>query len=120
MRIATIFTVAFLSCSSAGAAELDGSQLRGTLVGQTIQWWEANGWYAGHLILLPDGRAEISVSSPTTRSDAGYWRIEGNRICTIWSAMRSGQSKCYSVNQISPNRFTTSGGNVFELQTAGA
>ncbi len=119
MRIAASCLM-FLLCGAASAEELSGRELRSTFVGQSIQWWENGGWKSGGLTLLPDGRAEISLSGPArAEEDIGRWHIEGNHICTSWARLRAQQTKCYSVNRIGPNRFVTSGGNVFEIVFAG-
>jgi len=115
-----VFGACLLLCSSAAAGELDGSELRDELVGQTIQWWEDGGWHAGNLSLLPDGRAEITVDSPSEMRDDGRWSISGNQLCTSWTSLRGQEMKCYSVMRAGPNRFVTSGGNVFVVLTAGA
>jgi hypothetical protein len=115
------FAMALLmSTTPAHAAELDAETLRGELVGQLIQWWENDGWHSGHLKLWPDGRADLMVDAPEKASDGGHWAIRGNQICTTWASLRAGDQKCYSVEQLSPTRFITSGGNVFEIVTAGA
>ncbi len=118
MRISILLVVLCLPCQAFGA-ELDAGQLRGELVGQLIQWWESDGWHSGNLRLLPDGRAEIIVERPDAANDDGQWSIRGNEICTAWSSMRNRETKCYSVEQLAPGRFITSGGNVFEIMTAG-
>lgn len=115
-----VFGISFLLCGAASAGELDGSELRDALVGQTIQWWENDGWHAGNLSLLPDGRAEITVDSPTETRDDGRWSISGNQLCTSWTSLRGRETKCYAVMRAGPNRFITSGGNVFVVLTAGA
>ena len=115
------FALALLiSALPAQAAELDAVSLRGELVGPLIQWWENDGWHSGQLKLLPDGRAELMVDAPERTSDGGRWTIRGNQMCTAWQSLRAGSEKCYSVEQVSPTRFITSGGNVFEIMTAGA
>lgn len=115
-----VFGAFLLLCGSASAGELDGSELRDELVGQTIQWWEDGGWHAGNLSLLPDGRAEITVESPTETRDDGHWNISGNQLCTSWTSLRGRGTKCYTVMRAGTNRFVTSGGNVFVVLTAGA
>ncbi|MCA3555624.1 hypothetical protein [Aestuariivirga sp.] len=114
-----VFAVSMLLCASAPAAELAGPDLRAALIGQTIQWWEDGGWHAGNLSLLPDGRAEITIESPRPQRDAGRWSISGNRLCTAWSSLRGRETKCYSLERAGPDRFVTSGGNVFVIISAG-
>jgi hypothetical protein len=114
-----LLAVLLIAAPAAHAGVLGADELRGVLVGQPIQWWERDGWQSGSLTLLPDGRAEISIESPDTAADSGRWTISGNQLCTVWSMMRDRQSKCYSVEQVAPNRFVTSGGNVFVIMTAG-
>lgn len=109
-----------LLTSEAGAAELDASEIRSEIVGQTIEWWENGGWHSGSLTLLPDGRAAISVERPKPSSEDGRWTIRGNMICTAWDAIRGGEEKCYSLRRTGNDRFETSGGNVFRIVTAGA
>lgn len=115
-----VFAAAMLLCGTAAAEELAGPDLRAALVGQTIQWWEDGGWHAGNLSLLPDGRAEINVDSPRRQHDAGRWSISGNQLCTSWYSLRRRETKCYSLERTGPDRFVTSGGNVFVIISAGA
>jgi hypothetical protein len=115
----TIFFLMFICSSPAVAADLSAGQIQEQLVGQPIAWWDANGWMMGNLFLLPDGKAEISVELPKPERDAGQWSLQGNQICTEWSAMRQGEQKCYSVRETSPGHFLTSGGNKFELLNIG-
>ncbi|MGO4843953.1 hypothetical protein AB4144_67900, partial [Rhizobiaceae sp. 2RAB30] len=71
------------------------------------------------LMLLPDGRAEITVDRPSTSGDSGHWAIRGGEICTEWGEIRSGIEKCYSIRRDPSGRFVTSGGNVFQIREAG-
>jgi hypothetical protein len=113
-----VFLLTFLS-TPALAAELSAGQIKELLIGHSIAWWDANGWMMGNLILKSDGKAEIAVEKPTTDRDAGQWSLQGNQICTAWSSMRDGETKCYSVRETSPGHFLTSGGNILEVLTAG-
>jgi hypothetical protein len=116
-----VAAVLFLGVAGpAQAGELTAQEIRTELVGQTIVWWETDGWHAGDLTLRPDGRARITVEKPHAAAESGRWSIEGNRICTQWISLRAGSAKCYSVTRVSEGRFVTSGGNVFELRQAGA
>jgi hypothetical protein len=117
---AGIFLVCLITCGTASAGELPGPDLRDALVGQTIKWWEDGGWHAGELSLLLDGRAEIRIDAPAAMREEGSWQIRGNELCTSWSTLRQQQTKCYSVKRTGPNRFVTSGGNVFVVLAAGA
>ena len=103
----------------AQAQDLDASQINEELVGHSITWSDANGWANGSLVLLPSGKAEITVTHPQEARDAGQWTLDGNSICTVWNSMRLGQAKCYSVRQIKPGHFVTSGGNEFEIEYFG-
>lgn len=107
------------SWQAALAGDLTERELRAELVGKQIAWWEEGGWLAGHLFLLPDGRAEITVSHPRADGDTGRWTIRGGEICTEWTGLRSGRQKCYGVSRGAAGRFVTSGGNVFEVREAG-
>ncbi len=88
-------------------------RIKTEIIGQTIEWWENDGWHSGNLTLLPDGRAAIEVERPSASSEDGRWTIRGNLICTSWAAIRGGEEKCYSLRRVSDDRFETSGGNVF-------
>lgn len=104
----------------AAAGDLDGAAIESELVGRSIVWWEEGGWHKGHLLLSPDGTAEISVDDPEPAGDTGRWAIRGGDLCTVWGDLRSGREKCYSVRRDADGRFVTSGGNVFEIRDAGA
>lgn len=103
----------------AAAADLDSSAIENELVGRSIVWWEEGGWHKGHLLLSPDGTAEISVDDPEPAGDTGRWAIRGGDLCTVWGDLRGGREKCYSVRRDAHGRFVTSGGNVFEIRDAG-
>jgi hypothetical protein len=105
--------------SGAAAADLDGPAIASELVGRSIVWWEEGGWHKGHLLLSPDGTAEISVDNPEPTGDVGRWAIRGGDLCTVWGDLREGREKCYSVRRAPDGRFVTSGGNVFEIRDAG-
>jgi hypothetical protein len=116
-----LFAVGFVLVSglSAQAGELDAGQIRAELIGNSIAWWENDGWYSGDLMLLPDGRAMLTVSAPEKAKDVGKWALRGNEICTEWSSMRNRAAKCYTVQKLEDRKFLTSGGNVFTLPVAG-
>jgi hypothetical protein len=116
--LATAFTLAALAAPS-NAGDLSDREIRDELVGKTIVWWEDGGWLHGHLFLLPDGKAEISVSHPRRAGDIGRWTLRDGEICTAWGEVRSGREKCYAVSRGASGRFLTSGGNVFEVREAG-
>lgn len=105
--------------SGTAAADLDGPAIESELVGRSIVWWEEGGWHKGHLLLSPDGTAEISVDDPGPAGDTGRWAIRGGDLCTVWGDLRGGREKCYSVRRNADGRFVTSGGNVFEIRDAG-
>lgn len=111
--------LAVLAPQAAQAQDLDASQINEELVGHSITWSDANGWTSGSLVLLPSGKAEITVTHPQEARDTGQWSLDGNTICTVWNSMRQGQTKCYSVRQINPGHFVTSGGNEFEIEYFG-
>jgi hypothetical protein len=101
------------------AADLTPGEIRDELVGRSITWWEDGGWFGGQLLLMPDGRAEITVDRPNKAGDSGRWAIKGGEICTEWGEIRSGMEKCYSIRRDASGRFVTSGGNVFQIREAG-
>lgn len=105
--------------SGAAAADLDGPAIENELIGRSIVWWEEGGWHKGHLLLSPDGTAEISVDDPAPAGDVGRWAIRGGDLCTVWGDLRDGHEKCYSVRRDDDGRFVTSGGDVFEIRDAG-
>lgn len=111
--------VLVLLCAPLRAGDLSEGEIRDELVGKTIVWWEDGGWLHGHLFLMPDGKAEISVSHPSRAGDVGRWSIRDGEICTAWGAVRAGREKCYAVSRGASGRFLTSGGNVFEVREAG-
>ncbi len=104
---------------TAAANDLKASDIRDALVGQTLHWWESDGWRSGRLTLLPDGRAEITLEAPGSARDSGQWQISGNLLCTSWSTLRAQKTKCYTLERAGPDRYTTSGGNIFEVISAG-
>jgi hypothetical protein len=101
------------------AGDLTPTEIRDELVGRSIVWWEDGGWLNGHLVLAPDGTAEILVDHPQRQGDKGRWALRGGELCTAWDDMRSGTEKCYSIQRGADGRFITSGGNVFKIQEAG-
>lgn len=118
MRLPAALLLALLA-GPAFAAPLADAEIRSVLVGQSIDWWEEGGWHAGALMLLPDGRAEITVDTPAPSADVGRWSVVGGRLCTTWDSVRSGAPKCYTLERDASGRFITSGGNVFAIRAAG-
>jgi hypothetical protein len=103
----------------ASAEELTQAAIRDELVGRQIVWWQSDGWQSGHLTLGANGSAELSVDRPGHRIDTGRWSVRGDELCTEWTALRSGEEKCYRIERDASGRFVTSGGNVFEIREAG-
>lgn len=101
------------------ADDMSSREIESELVGRSIAWWEEGGWLSGQMLLLPDGRAEISVDRPRPSGDVGRWSIRGGAICTAWGEVRGGREKCYYVRRGESGRFLTTGGNVFEVREAG-
>jgi hypothetical protein len=114
-----IFIFLIFIAKSAIADDLSANQIHEEIVGQSIAWWDSTGWIGGNLILLPSGKAVINVESPQPSRDSGSWSINGNQVCTFWKSLRQGQEKCYSLREIEPGHFVTSGGNEFKIQSAG-
>lgn len=108
-----------LLAGDAEAGDLTSSQLQNELVGRSIAWWEDGGWRGGSLILAPDGSAEITIDNSARHGDKGRWALRNGELCTVWSEIREGGEKCYSVRRGERGRFVTSGGNVFEIRDAG-
>ncbi|MFN8828918.1 MAG: hypothetical protein ACK50Q_01210 [Labrys sp. (in: a-proteobacteria)] len=102
----------------ARAGDLTGADIRNELIGQTMSWWETDGWNRGEMRLEPGGAARLVVSAPAPAQDAGRWTLDGDRLCTVWSALRE-ERKCYAVRRVAPGRYLTSGGNMFEIVFAG-
>lgn len=117
----SIFALGFLALlSGVGHADvLDAAQIRDELVGKSIAWYEVQGWHSGDLVLLPDGRAELTIISPHQERDTGTWSMRGNELCTQWQTMRGNQAKCYSISPRTNDEFETSGGNIFKLLLVG-
>jgi hypothetical protein len=109
--------LALVFCTTAAKADgLSAEQINEQLVGQSIAWADMNGWSTGSLFLLPDGKAEITVDDPHPTRDIGEWTLQGDQLCTTWSAMRSNLAKCYTVREMSPGHYVTSGGNEFDIR----
>jgi len=119
LQVLLMLSAAFPPMSAALAGELSSGEIRSELVGRSISWWEQGGWFNGQMMLLPDGRAEISIDAPKRAGDRGRWMVRGDQLCTVWGDFRSGQEKCYSLQRGAAGRFETSGGNVFEVREAG-
>ena len=119
LLVLLMMSAGLASASAAFAGELSSGEIRSELVGHSISWWEQGGWFSGHLMLLPDGRAEISVDAPKRAGDIGRWSVRGDQLCTEWGDFRAGQEKCYSLQRSDAGRFETSGGNVFEISETG-
>jgi hypothetical protein len=114
-----LFAALALAPQSARALDMTTDEIRHELVGRQIVWWQDGGWFQGQLFLGEGGSAEISVEGPAPASDLGKWRISGGQMCTTWGKLRERSLKCYTVQRAAPGRFTTSGGNVFEIREAG-
>ncbi|WP_152980028.1 hypothetical protein [Mesorhizobium sp. 1M-11] len=118
-----VLAASVLVTGEAGAADLTSTELKNELVGRSIAWWEDGGWRGGSLILAPDGSAEITIDNSGDNSarhgDRGRWALRNGELCTVWSEIRDGGEKCYSVRRGERGRFVTSGGNVFEIRDAG-
>lgn len=118
-----VLSVSLLVAGEASAGDLTSTELKNELVGRSIAWWEDGGWRGGSLILAPDGSAEITIdrsgANSTQHGDKGRWALRNGELCTVWSEIREGGEKCYSVRRGERGRFVTSGGNVFEIRDAG-
>lgn len=118
-----VLSVSLLAAGEASAGDLTSTELKNELVGRSIAWWEDGGWRGGSLILAPDGSAEITIdrsgANSTRHGDKGRWALRNGELCTVWSEIREGGEKCYSVRRGERGRFVTSGGNVFEIRDAG-
>ena len=112
-----IFGLALLMWANPAFCEtLDAKAIQAELIDQNISWWDAEGEMKGEMVLLPGGKARITIESPGRASDVGSWYLQGNELCTVWSTMRSGTAKCYTLSEMAPGHFVTSGGNEFALR----
>lgn len=118
MRKIIFISLIFIT-KSALADELSATQIDDEIIGQSIAWWDSTGWMGGNLVLLPGGKALIKVETPQPSRDSGSWSISGNQVCTFWKSFRQGQEKCYSLKEVEPGHFVTSGGNEFKILSAG-
>jgi hypothetical protein len=119
MRIETgaLALIALLAAAVPAAAEtLQGATIKSRLVGRSIAWWDKGSRLAGALFLAPDGRAEIVLDTAVEVTDRGTWRIDGGQLCTRWTLSRSGQEKCYWIQEVAPDRFDTTGGTMMEIR----
>jgi hypothetical protein len=119
MRIAAGALALIGLCSAtvpAAAEKLQGSTIQSRLVGRSIAWWDKGSQLAGALFLAPDGRAEIVLDTAVQVIDKGTWRIDGAQLCTRWTLSRSGQEKCYWLEEVAPDRFDTTGGTMMEIR----
>jgi hypothetical protein len=105
--------------SAALASDLTHGEIEDELVGRQIAWWEMEGWRHGHLFLLPNGAAEMTVERPRAQHDVGRWSLRGDQVCTRWGEARSGIEKCYRIRRGEDGVFVTTGGNVFEIRELG-
>ena len=112
-----VLTVFFLLTATHAVAEtLDAKAIKSELIGPSITWWSERGDMKGEMILSPGGEAHITINAPHQAADDGHWSLDGNQLCTIWSTMRRGITKCYTLRETTPGHFLTSGGNEFALQ----
>jgi hypothetical protein len=114
-----LFAALALAPQLAQASDMTTKEIEQELIGRQIVWWQDGGWFHGQLFLGEGGLAEISVGGPAPTSDLGKWLIRGGEMCTAWGKLRERTQKCYTVQRAAPGRFTTSGGNVFEIREAG-
>ncbi len=118
-----VLVASLLVAGETSAGDLTSAELKNELVGHSIAWWEDGGWRGGSLSLAPDGSAEITIDNSGDNSlqqgDKGRWALRNGELCTVWSEIRDGGEKCYSVRRSERGRFVTSGGNVFEIRDAG-
>jgi hypothetical protein len=117
------FGVILMLAGSGAAADpaLSPGEIRAEILGAPIAWRETEGWRYGWLYLAPDGGARIDLMGPEgSIADEGRWRLEGDRLCTTWSALREGVERCYGLRRAGAARFVTTGGNVFEVLAPGA
>ena len=105
--------------SAASASDLTHGEIEDELVGRQIACCETEGWRHGHLFLLPNGAAAMTVERPQTQHDVGRWALRGDQVCTRWGEARSGLEKCYRIRRGEEGLFVTTGGNVFEIRELG-
>lgn len=111
--------VALAAGGAARASELGAEDIRHLLIGPTLHWWAEDTEFQGEVVFDPSGRAAIASDNPSTL-DEGQWRFAGDELCTTWRHARGGVEKCYRVRRVAASRFTTTGGNVFEIQAPGS
>lgn len=117
IRLRNLLTIIFLLTATHAVAEtLDANTIKSQLIGPSITWWSERGEMKGEMTLSPSGEAHITINAPQPASDDGHWSLEGNQLCTVWSTMRQGIAKCYTLRETTHGHFLTSGGNEFALQ----
>lgn len=74
-------------------APLTGQEIHDAWAGRELTGSNANGARI-FMRLEKDGAASVSVG---TFNDTGTWRPRDDGYCTIWTQIRKGQERCFSV-----------------------
>jgi hypothetical protein len=96
---------------------MQSSEIEKQIIGKKLDWKSLDGSLDvyGQITFSRDGKVVMTTNLPGLPADEGQWWFDQNRICTRWAAARDGEAKCYHVMQQGGGRFTTTGGNLFEL-----
>lgn len=104
----TLLVALLLQPATAYAAPLTGEQLKSQIIGK--KWkWESQG-AKGTIRMRRNGSIAVTTNTSIKR-DKGSWQIRGNRLCTRFEKLRSGEEACYTYTK-SGNRYLLSNGGV--------
>jgi hypothetical protein len=85
-----------------------GYEIRGAVPGQYEAWehhlwrFRPDGRITGHLYAQQIG---MSQNGYIEKSDVGYWRLAGDRMCVTWNRWFHGRELCYRLRVLNGGRF---------------
>ncbi len=77
-----------------GFTQMTGSEIRSTLVGNSLRGTDRTGSYVIHY--RSASKMDITYND---RPDTGLWRIKGDRYCRRWTRLGKGKERCVTMYQ---------------------
>ncbi len=105
-----LLALAITACAPSEPTALDANGIRSTFVDRSFRYTGGPGGdlLSGTLTFRADGALDVITTGG--QRDGGRWTIEGDRMCSLFLALRRPELRCFTIYANPNRRYSTSHG----------
>ena len=116
MKLLTITCVILMaSISIASAKSMTRSDIEQNFIGKSLSFVSKKGVTAT-VRFSKNGKARLSNTNFSIKSDSGTWKFKGNKHCVSWRKVRSGKEKCFTYKTAGTGKFKNQDGTILVIK----